>query len=393
MQPATAVTADVGLPDISLIRGGPLYRILRAAKLIRGDERDSLRLIIFAVAIGWLPVFLLTLLFRPDALASFLSNYRIMSRVLIAIPALLLGQRLMESRFTIVAEQIHKSHLLADGDLLHTDRFTTGLCQLRDSFLPELIILLLVATHTYFSIPSQLDATPWLATATEVGLRLTPAGWYTALVSATIFQFLMGLNLWRWLLWLIFAFRLSKLPLNLVPGHPDQRGGLGFLGLTPVAFAPVSFAATLVIGATWRHDILCNHAHLVDFKLPSIALVIVVVVVALLPLVFFVPRLADLRRSGVLEYSTLGQIQMTEFHEKWITHRAGRESKVLTEIESGNVIDYSSTYDRVNKLIPFPADVTSLVPLALSMLVPALPVVLAEIPIAVLLKSLFEALR
>ena len=192
---------------------------------------------------------------------------------------------------------------------------------------------------------------------------------------------------------MIFAFRLSRLPLKLVPSHPDQRGGLGFLGLTPVAFAPISFAATLVIGATWRFDILCNHAHLVDFKLPSIALVIVVVVVALLPLVFFVPRLADLRRSGVLEYSTLGQIQMTEFHEKWITHRAGRESKVLTEIESGNVIDYSSTYDRVKQLMPLPVDVGTLIPLALSILVPALPVILAEIPIAVVLKNLFEALR
>lgn len=393
MQRETAATAEVGLPDVSLIRGGPFYRILKAAKLIRGDQWDSQRLIIFAIVIGWVPVLLLTLLFNPETLKSFLSNYRIISRMLIAVPILLLGQRLMESRFTNVAEQICNSHLLADGDLFRADKFMAALRRLRDSLLPELIILLLVVTHTYVSTPKQLEATPWLATATEAGLRLTPGGWYTALVSATIFQFLLGLNLWRWLLWSIFAFRLSRLPLNLVPSHPDQRGGLGFLALTPVAFAPTSFAATLVIGATWRYDILRNQAHLIDFKLPAIALVIVVVVMALLPLIFFVPRLTDLRRRGVLEYSTLGQIQMTEFHEKWITHLAGRESKVLTEIESGNVIDYSSTYDRVNKLIPFPADVASLVPLALSMLVPALPVILAEIPVTVVLKDLFQALR
>ena len=393
MQAETGATAGLGLPDISLIRGGPFYRTLKAAKIIRGDQRDSLRLIIFAIVIGWVPVLLLTLLFRPEALASFLTNYRFISRILIAIPVLLWGQKLMEERFRTVTVQIGNSHLLADANLLRMDEFMSGLRRLRDSFLPEFIILLLVATHTYFSLPILVDATPWLATATESGFHLTPAGWYTALISATIFQFLLGLSLWNWLLWTIFSFRLSRLPLNLVPSHPDQRGGLGFLGLTPVAFAPISFAATLVIGAEWRREILTHRAHLMDFKLPAIALVVVIAVIALLPLVFFVPRLTALRRIGVLEYSTLGQIQMTEFHEKWITHRAGHESEVLTEIESGNVIDYSSTYDRIKQLVPIPVDVGTLIPLALSILVPALPVVLAEVPIAVVLKGLFEALR
>jgi hypothetical protein len=63
------------------------------------------------------------------------------------------------------------------------------------------------------------------------------------LVSAPIFQFLLGLSLWKWLLWVIFTFKLSQRNLKLIPTHPDKHGGLGFLSITPPAFAPITFAA------------------------------------------------------------------------------------------------------------------------------------------------------
>jgi hypothetical protein len=393
MKTKIEANTNIGSSDVSLTRGGPFYQILKVLRLIRPDRLDFQRQVTFAIAIGWVPLLLITLLFRPEALMSFLRDYRIHSRMLIAVPVLLLGQTVMESRFRAVVEHIRNARLLADADLLRTDDFMAGLRQLRDSVLPELIILLLVVVHTDLSLSTLADATSWLATATGTSFRLTPAGWYTVLISASIFQFLVGLSLWKWLLWSIFAFRLSRLRLNLVPTHPDRRGGLGFLGLTAVGFAPISFAVAAVIGATWRHEILHYNAHLIDFKLPAIALVVVVAALALLPLLFFVPRLAALRRKGILEYSTLGQIQTTDFHEKWITHRAGRESQVLTEMEGSNVIDYSQTYDRVKQLIPLPVDTGTLIPLALSIVIPALPTIFAEIPVTVVLKDLLQALR
>jgi hypothetical protein len=42
--------------------------------------------------------------------------------------------------------------------------------------------------------------------------------------------------------------------------------------------------------------------------LPTIALGVIVAFVALGPLVLFVPRLAALRRRGILEYGILGQL-------------------------------------------------------------------------------------
>jgi len=385
--------ADSSRCDDSLIRGGPFYQLQRVTRLIRPGRWDFQRRIAFAIAVGWVPLLLITMLFKHDALTSFFSDYRIHSRMLIAIPALILGQSVVESRFISVVKQIRDAHLLADADLVREHKLMVGLKRLRDSVVPELIILLLVVAHTDLSFARLADATPWFATATATGLHLTPAGWYATVISASIFQFLLGLSLWKWLLWSIFAFKLSRTPLDLVPTHSDQHGGLGFLGLMANGFAPISFAATAVIGATWRHEILHNRAHLIDFRLPAIVLVVIVIALALLPLTFFIPPLTALRRKGILKYSILGQIQASEFDEKWIEHRAGHEPQVLTEMESGNLLNFGQTYDRIKQLIPLPVDRGTLVPLALSIVIPALPTILAEIPIDVAVQDLLKALR
>jgi len=385
--------ADVGLSDVSLTNAGSLYRILKATGVVRTNRWNVQRRTTFAIAIGWVPLLLIVLLFNPGTLMSFLRDYRIHARMLIAVPALLLALSWMESTFRTIVEYIRNARLLADDSLASEDGLMVGLRRLRDSVLPELIILLLIVAHTWLSFSILADATPWFATATGAGLHLTAAGWYTVLISAAIFQFLFFLSLWKWLLWSIFAFKLSRLRLKLVATHSDQHGGLGVLGLMANCFAPISFAITAVIGATWRHEILNGSAHLINFKLPAIALVVILAALAFLPLAFFVPPLAALRRKGILEYSTLGQIQTTEFDDKWIAQRAGHESQVLTEVESGNVLNFSQLYDRIKTLVPIPVDRATLIPLALSIAIPALPTIFAEIPVGVALQDLLKALR
>ena len=273
------------------------------------------------------------------------------------------------------------------------DGVIATLVRVRDAFLPELAVLILLIIHTITSYKGLVDATPWLGQGTGADIRLTPAGWYAVVVSAPLFQFLLGLGLWKWLLWTFFAFKLSRRNLKLAATHPDEHGGLGFLGLTASAFAPVTFAATAVIGATWRHDILHHGARLMDFRLPAIALVAVIAVVALGPLIFFVPVLVALRRRGILEYGTLGQIQCIEFYEKWIRNRAGNETEFLRAPEITALNNFAQSYERIKQLNPFPADKGSLYALAASLVIPALPVVLAQVPVSVVLTDLFKALR
>lgn len=390
---ATTTYAAPPKADPSLFRGGPFYRAQLACRLIREGEWNQGRRVIVAVAVAWVPLVLLTAFLNPSGLASLLTSYRVYSRLFVAIPVLLIGQDIMESRFRMVLQNIVDSHLLEDADLQRMDAIIASLIRLRDSLIPEAMVVVLLIAHTITGIRTQLDVVPWLSYGVSPDVHLTAAGWYAILVSSTIFQFLLGLSIWKWLLWTVFAFRLSRLNLRLVATHPDGNGGLGFLGLVSVAFTPISLAAATAIGASWRHDILVHGAKLMSFKLDAIVLLILVAIIALGPLAFFVPKLVELRRQGILEYGVLGQIQSTNFHEKWIQRRIGHEAEFLSVPENGSLSAYRSSYSNIGNLKPFPADRLTIIALAISVGVPLLPAVLTVVPLIVVIQDLLKALR
>jgi len=390
---ATGTDSSSAPAEISLVRGGPFYRAQHAVGLIRPNEWDLARRITFLIAVGWLPLFVITALLNRDGFISLIRDYRVHSRLLVAVPVLLIGELLVESRFRAVIGHLRQASLLDVPELARVDGVIATIIRARDSFLPELAIVLLLIVHTATSYKGLVDTTPWLSRASDAELHLTAAGWYAVLVSSSIFQFLLGLALWKWLLWTFFAFKLSRRNLKLVATHPDGHGGLGFLGLTSAAFAPIAFSATAVIAATWRQDILHHGAHLINFKLPAIVLVALTASVALGPLAFFVPRLAGVRRKGILDYGILGQLHSTEFHQKWILHRAGHEPEFLIAPDSTTLANYGHAYETIENMNSFPADKGALYTLAAAVVIPALPAILAEIPFAVVLSDLLKALH
>ncbi len=390
---ATGTDSSSAPGEISLIRGGPFYRIQHAVGLIRPNEWNLARRVTFLIVVGWLPLFLITALVNFDGFVSLLRDYRIHARLLVAVPVLLVGELLMESRFRAVVGHIRQAGLLDALELAHVDDVIATMIRLRDSLLPEFAILLLLIVHTATSYKGLVDATPWLSRASGGELHLTAAGCYAVVVSTSIFQFLLGLALWKWLLWTFFAYKLSKRNLKLVATHPDGHGGLGFLGLTSAAFAPIAFSATVVIAATWRQDILHHGAHLVNFELPAIVLVALTAMVALGPLAFFVPRLAGVRRKGILDYGILGQLHSADFHQKWIVHRGGHELEFLTAPEISSLSNYGRAYQTIEKMNSFPADKGALYTLAAAVVIPALPAILAQIPFSVVLSDLLKALH
>jgi len=379
--------------DESLVWGGPFFRVLESIGLQRPGYWHLAGRILVLVAIGWLPLFLITAFLHPEALMSLLRDYRVNSRLLIAVPAMLIGETLMESRFRAVLKHIRRAGLLDVSDLAYMEGIIARLIRARDSFLPELAILLLLIVHTTTSFRGLVDATPWLSRLAGSELHLTAAGWYAVLVSSAVFQFLIGVGLWKWLLWTFFAFKLSAQNLRLIPTHPDGHAGLGFLGLTSAAFAPIAFSATAVIAATWRNDILHHGAHLLDFKLPAIVLVVLIALIALGPLAFFVPCLGAVRRSGILEYGILGQLHSSDFQEKWILHRAGREVDFPVALEITTLANFGQAYVRIEQMSPILADKGSLYTLGAAVLIPALPMILAQIPLAVIIGELLKAVR
>ncbi len=142
-------------------RGGPFYRAQIAARLIKEGEWNHVRRVVVAVAVSWVPLVLLTAFFNPFGLVSLLTSYRVYSRLLIAVPVLLIGQTIMESRFQMVVQTIIDAHLLGDEDLKRMQAIIATLLRLRDSFVPEAIVIVLVVAHTVIGMRAEVDVTPW----------------------------------------------------------------------------------------------------------------------------------------------------------------------------------------------------------------------------------------
>ena len=113
-----------------------------------------------------------------------------------------------------------------------------SLLRWRDSIWPELVLIAIVYANVAFIFsPHMHEARPWALAGEGVG-HLLPAGWYFAFVSQLVYQFLVALSLWKWLLWCYFLFRLSRLELQLVPTHPDHHGGGPGRNTRPFGRAP-----------------------------------------------------------------------------------------------------------------------------------------------------------
>lgn len=380
--------------EVSLVRGGPFYRAQQAARLIESNRWNLGRRIVFAVAVTWVPLLLITLLFNPHAIRSLLGDYLVNARILFAVPVLLVGQLIMEQTFRAIARHVREAGLLLEEELIRLDAIIGNLMRLRDSMLPELLILAAVYVHVALFIGPRLSiALPWAVISTGTSFHASPAGWYGALVSGALYEFLLGLSLWKWLLWSYFLLRLSRLNLQVVATHPDHHGGLGFLGLSPIAAAPIAVAVSAAIASVWRAQILHHNTHLMDYKFQAVALLVIVLLIFMGPLVFFMPRLGRLRQRGILEYGTLAQMHSMDFQQKWIVRRAGHEDEFLDAPEVSTLTDLATSYDNIEHMQPFPFDKVAFFSLLLAVVLPMLPVVLAEIPLSEVLKALFGALK
>ena len=93
-------------------------------------------------------------------------------------------------------------------------------------------------------------------------------------MSVPISQFFLYRWYFRLFVWALLLWRVSRLDLQLLPTHPDQAGGLGFLAVVPSAFALVILAQGALLSGSIGTRILLQGATLDAFRYEIIAFVI-----------------------------------------------------------------------------------------------------------------------
>lgn len=266
--------------------------------------------------------------------------------------------------------------------------------RLRNSVVIEVILIALVLTVTHHLWASQIamDSATWYASITDGQRHYSLAGYWHGYVSIPVFQFLLARWFFRIFIRARFLWQVSRLDLLLVPTHPDHSAGLGFLGGSAAAFMPLLLSQGSLLAGLIANQIFHEGKTLLDFKPEILAGVIFFLILVLGPLCVFAPRLAQVKRQGLLEYGALANRYVREFDDKWLRGGAAQDETLVGSGDIQSLNDMAGSFEVVQTMRPFPFSKTVVLQTAIAVLAPVLPLTLTMISLEDLLKRLLGIL-
>jgi hypothetical protein len=386
------------LPDFSLVLGGPLYQLLRSAHLTDDALMLQRRRIVVLALIAWLPLLVLATLggqlLGGNVAVPFLMDVDVHVRFLVAMPLLIAAELVVHQRMRAVARTF-RARLLVTGDAeARLDAAIESAYRLRNSVSAELLLVAfvyIVGVTIIWRHYTTLDAATWYAAPSADGSRLTIAGVWYGYVSLPLFQFLLCRWYFRVFIWARLLWQVSRIPLNLVPTHPDRVGGLGFLSGTTHAFIPLLTAHGALLAGQLANQIFYAGARFTDYRLEILLLVIFMVFLVVGPLMVFAPQLSQARRMGLNEYGTLAQRYVREFDAKWL--RGGDPGEpILGTGDIQSLADLGNSYSIIQDMRIVPVTKQAMFQLGVATVLPLVPLLLTLMPLEDLLKKLFGIL-
>ena len=240
-----------------------------------------------------------------------------------------------------------------------------------------------------------VDASTWMAapsagTGSAVA-TLSLAGWWHAVVSLPVCQFLLVRWYFRVIIWVRFLWHVSRINLKLVPTHPDRVGGLGFLANTVYAFTPVLLAHGVLLAGMIAGRIFFVGAKLPQFTVEIIGGVGALVFLVLCPLMVFAGQLARAKRTGLREYGMLAQRYVREFDAKWVRGARDPDEPLVGSADIQSLADLGNSFEVIKTMRIAPFSKETVFQLGVVTLVPLVPLLLTMISLEELLKRLLSA--
>ena len=396
---STTTTARLPPPaDLSVVLGGPLYQLLRRTRL--SDDTLALvhRRILAFLMLTWVPLLLLSLFegraWWGTVAVPFLLNAEVQGRFLLAMPLLIMAELGVHLRMRKLVAHFFDRELIAPADLPRMNAAVDSALRLRNSLAGELVLIVLiyavgVPMREYLAV----DARTWASgSSVRLGLvDLSLAGWWHALVSVPVFQFLLVRWYFRVFIWARFLWQVSRIDLKLVPAHPDSVGGLGFLANVVYAFAPILLAHGVLLAGLIADRIFYDGAQLPQFIVEIAGGVGVLVFLVLFPLMVFAGQLANAKRRGLGEYGVLAQRYVREFDAKWLRGGADAAEPLVGSADIQSLADLSNSFQVIRGMRFVPFSKETIMQLAMITVAPISPLLLTMVSFEELLKRLLSA--
>ena len=381
----------------SLVLGGSFHALLRRAGLVAEDSLPTGRAAFWLAFIAWLiPILLVCLQEWLDPVYdghTIFTDFTVHSRFLIAIWVMIATERIADARVSLLIRQFPRSGLIASSALpafvaavLRADRRTS-------SRWVEPILLVVAVIWSFYAnrFASEVSAGGWEGSVVDGVVFLSWAGNGSTWLSTPFFLFLMLRWVWRFIAWATLLFTISRLPLQLMPLHPDRAGGLGFLSIFPSVFSGLVFGLSCVIASSlFKAFVFLGHTQ----QIMWMAIGVWVGFIAMLflgPLLVFVRPLYLARERALLQYGRLAQQHHLAFHRKWI-EADPTGSELMGVSDSSSVSDVNASVQAVHAMRSFPIERGALVMLLLAASLPFFPVMASQMPLNELLALMLGTL-
>ena len=385
--------------DFSLVLGGPLFQLLRRARLADDGLMLVRRRMVIISLLAWLPLLVLSALegqaLGVDGSVAFMRDIEVHVRFLVALPLLIAAEMVVHVRMRPMVKLFLDRGLIPQSAMARFEAAIASAFRLRNSVLAEVLMIALVYGFGVLILWRQymaIDAATWYATRSEGRTELSIAGTWYAYVSMPILQFLLVRWYFRILIWVRFLWQVSRIELQLLPTHPDRFGGLGFLSNMSYAFAPLALALGAMLAGLLASRIFFLDAEFASFKSEIAILVVFNLCVVIGPLLLFSGQLSQAKREGILEYGTQSARYLRQSDAANPGLGALADEPSAGGADDSSLASAGANYDAVQAMRIMPVTRETVLQLVLATLAPILPLALTMMPLADLVKTLLGVL-
>jgi hypothetical protein len=346
----------------------------------------------------WVPLLILASIQREllyGVTIPLLRDYATDIRYLIALPSLIFAEAVLDPKLRHAAK-----HFIASGlvDRETVSAYEDGIVrvnELRDSWWASTLLVLLAFLPSLLLRGKEMlgaSVSSWHVVQTPTGPALSFAGWWFALVSVPIYRLL--LYRWGWIivLWCVFLYRVTKLPLHCLATHPDRAAGLGFVVETQRHFGFIAFSSSAVIVGGFANQVVYQGKSLADLRVVMIATVLLLIAISVFPLLLLAPKLHAAKTRASFAYGTLGTAYTRDFDSKWIDAHENSAEPLLGTSDIQSLADLSNSFSVIRQTKYILIDREVLIGLGFPILLPIIAFLLAFSPTDEVIRAILKLL-
>ena len=367
------------------VLGGPLHHAGRWLGLVRGETNT----VLLGIALGWGPWLLILGLALIEGIADRMLSMALVAahaRLLIVIPLIFISESWVTPRMSACVATIARYGVVSPDDRPALDAEVARTRRWANWWWPEVVCLILAVLldvtgsrlQTYGESSTYDPARDSLSFLVYVHVGLL------------VFRFLVFRTVWKLALWGWFLWRVSRLDLQLIAGHPDRAGGLGSLEGVHERFAPL-VAALSVLECAALAESIATGTLAVTAVYPTLAVLLLLDGVLFLgPLLVFTDKLWAGRTKGVGLYNGLAARYVKEFEAKWLESTSQDELLGTPDLQS--LADLANAVSVVKGMRWITIGPRLLTIMTVAVVGPLMPLFLFRYPLAELAQKFFSKL-